>query len=224
MIVSVFDCDGTLFSAHFGYGLLEYTRSRGLKGRIRRFYLQLMVPYLFRKLKIISAESLNRPVMVGLGSLIEDYDLQEGNAAFDWITNDFLLPTVHPEVISRLNEHKARGHRVILMTGIFNPCLELVGAHFGVTDLVGTEVEVVDGRYTGRILPPVVTGRDKLPALLNYCESQGLDIDWGSSHAYADSAYDHYVLEKVGHPVAVHPDEGLAALAKEKGWEVLAGE
>ena len=223
MIASIFDCDGTLFSAHFGYGLLEYTRSRGFKGKMRRFYAQLLVPYVLRKLKLISAESLNRPLMVGLGGLMKDYDLHEGAAAFDWITNEFLLPTVHPEVISRLEEHKAQGHRVILMTGIFKPCLELLGAHFGVEDLVGTAVEVVGGRYTGEILPPVITGRDKLPALLSYCDSHGMDIDWGSSYAYADSVYDHYVLEKVGHPTAVHPDEGLAALAKEKGWEVING-
>ncbi len=224
MIVSVFDCDGTLFSAHFGYGLLEYTRSRGQKGRIRRFYLQFLFPYMLRKLKLISAESLNRPLMKSLAGLIQDYDLHEGADAFNWVANQYLLPTVRPEVISRLKEHQAQGHQVILMTGIFKPCLELIGAHFGVDDLIGTGIEVVNGRYTGEILPPVVTGREKLPALLNYCQSHGWDIDWDSSWAYADSTYDHYVLEKVGHPVAVHPDEGLASLAKQNGWEIIGGE
>jgi phosphoserine phosphatase len=42
-----------------------------------------------------------------------------------------------------------------------------------------------------------------------------------ASYAYADSLTDVPVLELVGHPVAVYPDEGLAALAWQKGWPIL---
>ena len=224
MIVSVFDCDGTLFSAHFGRGMIEYSRLQGSNGRVRGLYLKLLIPYILRKLRLIDAESLNRPIIDGLGGLIKGFDLREGAAAFDWVAHEYLLTTIRPEVVSRLKDHQAQGHRVILLTGIFSPCLALIGAHFGVTDLVGTGVEMVDGHYSGEIVPPVVTGRDKLPSLLKYCDARNLDIDWGLSYAYADSIYDRGVLELVGHPAAVYPDEELSAMAQEKGWEVIGGD
>jgi len=224
MIVSVFDCDGTLFSAHFVRGLIEYSRLQGFNDRVRRLYLKLIIPNILRKLRLINVESLNNSIIDGLGGLIKGFDLQQGIAAFDWVVYEYLLTSIRPEVVARLKDHQKQGHRVILLTGIFNPCLGLIGAYLDVTDLVGTGIEVVDDRYTRKILPPVVTGREKLTSLLKYCDAQNLEIEWGLSCAYADSVCDHYVLEQVGHPVAVYPDENLSALAQEKGWEVIGGD
>jgi phosphoserine phosphatase len=47
-------------------------------------------------------------------------------------------------------------------------------------------------------------------------------MDYAASYAYADSISDLDLLRMVGHPVAVYPDAPLAALARERNWEVLA--
>jgi phosphoserine phosphatase len=39
--------------------------------------------------------------------------------------------------------------------------------------------------------------------------------------AYGDSIYDLPVFLAVGTPVAVRPDEELAAVAESRGWEVI---
>jgi phosphoserine phosphatase len=41
------------------------------------------------------------------------------------------------------------------------------------------------------------------------------------SYAYADSILDLPMLEKVGNPVAVYPDEGLRSHAAASGWEIF---
>lgn len=221
MIVSIFDCDGTLYSAQFGRGLLRYVSSNGPKKRVRAYYAALLPRYLLRKLRIISREAFNRAIIANLARLIAGWDAKMGAVAFEWVAQEFLLPTKRDHVLSRLNRHQADQHRIVLVSGVFTPCLKLIGDEFGVADLIGTEVDVRGGVYSGDIIPPVVTGKDKLPVVREFFTKHDLDVDWKASYAYADSIHDHWVLEAVGNPVAVHPDPELLNLARERSWEVI---
>jgi len=49
-------------------------------------------------------------------------------------------------------------------------------------------------------------------------------INWSESWAYADSYSDLPVLERVGHPIAVYPDNELATHAQEHRWEIIAAD
>ena len=224
MIVSLFDCDGTLYAAQFGRGLLKYANSHGFGRRVRTYYAGLLPRFLLRRLRLIEKEDLNRPAIANLGRLIAGWELQEGEAAFEWVAYEYLLPTKRPDALARLYSHQAQQHRVILLSGVFNPCLELIGAQLGVTDVIGTRLEVREGKYTGSIVRPVVTGKDKLPMVREFFATRGLDVDWQASYAYADSTYDRSILEAVGNPVAVHPDPGLLALARARRWEVIGSD
>lgn len=224
MIAAVFDCDGTLYAAQFGRGLLKYAASNGFRSRARAYYAALLPRYLLRRLKLIPEEEFNRSATANLGRLIAGWELGEGAIAFEWVTHEFLLPAKRPEVLSRLHSHLGQQHRVVLLSGVFMPCLELIGAQLGVTDLIGTRLDVQDGRYSGGIIPPVITGKDKLPGIREFFATHGLDVDWQASYAYADSTYDRPILEAVGNPVAVHPDPGLLALARARNWEVIGHE
>ncbi len=224
VIVSIFDCDGTLYSAQFGRGLLQYAKSNGFPGRVRAYYAALLPRYLLNKLRLIAAEDFNRPVIANLGRLIAGWELARGAAAFRWVAHEYLLPTKRRQVLARLRNHQAEEHRVVLLSGVFVPCLELMADDFGVADLIGTKIEVLDGRYTGDIVPPVITGSDKLPRVREFLASGKPEVDWGASYAYADSIHDRAVLEAVGNPVAVHPDPKLLALARQRNWEVIGGE
>jgi HAD superfamily hydrolase (TIGR01490 family) len=107
----------------------------------------------------------------------------------------------------------------VIVSGSFTPCLDMVGKHFGVDHLIGTQVEIQNGRYTGKIIPPLITGIAKAEKIRELLSTQ--DVDWSSSYAYGDSFTDRDMLQLVGHPVAVYPDRKLHKLAKEKHWEIL---
>ena len=83
---------------------------------------------------------------------------------------------------------------------------------------LGTEAELVDGTYTGRLLGPVLHGPAKLDAVVQLASEQGFDLR--RSSAYSDSVNDRPLLEGVGNPVAVNPDRHLRELAAERGWPV----
>ena len=85
---------------------------------------------------------------------------------------------------------------------------------------MGTQLEVSNGRFTGRIKEPLCFGEGKA-ARLQALLSRYPDVDLSRSYAYADSIFDLPFLEMVGNPVAVYPDPELAALARERGWEII---
>lgn len=46
--------------------------------------------------------------------------------------------------------------------------------------------------------------------------------EYGDTWFYSDSHNDIPLLETVEHPVAVDPDEALAATARERGWPIVS--
>ena len=77
-----------------------------------------------------------------------------------------------------------------------------------------------NGRYSGASERPACQGKHKVTRLEEYLRGTA-DINWAESFAYADSQADIPLLESVGFPVAVAPDEFLESYAKENGWEIL---
>ncbi len=94
------------------------------------------------------------------------------------------------------------------------PIADLLGAQH----VVATRMEVVDGRYTGRI-EFYAYGQDKADAVRALAAEQGYDL--AASYAYTDSETDLPLLEAVGHPAVVNPDRALRRIATERGWQVL---
>jgi HAD superfamily hydrolase (TIGR01490 family) len=125
------------------------------------------------------------------------------------------------DVIQRLKEHQAKGHKIIVVSGMTMECAELFRDLLGMDGAIGTYPEFKNGKYTGRTIPPAVSGDAKVTRINEFIESNKWEVDWSSSYAYGDSFTDHYMLSMVGNPVAVYPDKKLLALAKEKAWEVL---
>jgi len=221
MIAALFDVEGTLYTAQMGRGLRKYAAAHGRR-RAAQVYVAALAPrYYLRKLKLIAQENLTRPAIERLAPLIKGWTLEEGAAAFEWVALEFILPTGRADVIARCQEHRAQGHAVVLVSGILMPCLELIGAHLGAVGVAGTGLEVSDGRYTGRIVPPVIIGIEKDYQTRKFFAMRGLEIDWSASYAYADSLHDRALLELVGRPVAVYPDPDLRELARARNWEMI---
>ena len=61
-------------------------------------------------------------------------------------------------------------------------------------------------------------GAAKAEAVTALAEREGLDL--ARCTAYSDSVNDVPMLSAVGNAVAINPDTGLRAVAKENGWEV----
>jgi HAD superfamily hydrolase (TIGR01490 family) len=220
-IVALFDCGGTIFSAEFGRGLMKYNSENGGEWRVRGLYAALLVPYILRKSKLITQERFLRSLMIRIARLIKGWDEEQARVAFEWVAHEYLRPTQHQDVVARLRDHQAQGHTVLLISAQFLPALRQYGNLLATDSVIGTQIEFVEGRYTGRIIPPIITTAQKSIGAREYFASRGVEVDWEGSFAYADSITDKELLDLVGTPVAVYPDAKLNTLAQRKNWEIV---
>lgn len=58
---------------------------------------------------------------------------------------------VFPEAVDKIEGILSDGGKPVLLSGSFRPILEPVAAHLGFEEIVCTELEVVGGRFTGRL-------------------------------------------------------------------------
>ncbi len=201
--------------------MMKYLETHGRRTHARLYYTSLLPAYLLSKLKLIPIDRFQQFFTLRLSWLVKGMDLGQGQAMFDWAAQEYLLPTQRSDAAGRLQRHQAQGHTVAIVSAMFVPCLKSIAEHFGVKDFVGTQLEVSDGRYTGRIVPPLISGAAKAQAVRQLLSSRAREVDWASSYAYGDSFTDRDMLSLVGHPVAVYPDAKLHALAQARKWEVM---
>ncbi|MGE5373750.1 MAG: HAD family hydrolase [Bacteroidota bacterium] len=220
-IAALFDCDGTLYSAQYGRGLMKFASERGHKGAVRAYYASLLPLIVLRKFKLITDEQFHRPLTSRMPWMIKGMSTEEFRDLGDCLYRDYLLPTERTEVVEHLRDHQSKGHAVLLVSAQLLPTLEILGDHYKADGVVGTNVELESGRYTGRIVPPVITGTDKDLYAREFFSRRKIEIDWEASYAYADSITDTGLLGMVGHPVAVHPDAKLFALVQARNWEMI---
>lgn len=153
--------------------------------------------------------------------LIRDFTVEEGQELFEWLTDERVIPNLRQDIVGLLRDHQAKGHMVSLISGSPQELLDTIAARLDITHAVGTPLEVVHGRYTGRIAGSLTMNEGKVSSLESFAAEKGFDIDWERSFAYGDSRSDMYLLEMVGHPVAVYPDKVLKELALERGWNII---
>jgi HAD superfamily hydrolase (TIGR01490 family) len=200
---------------------MRYARQHGRRLRTWAYFFSLIPAALPSSLRIADNEGFDRAKISRMTWLIAGWTEAEGRRAFEWITDQYLLPTRREHVLRRLREHQARGHLVVIASGTFMPSLQVLGQRLGVSELVGTGVEIRAGRFTGRMIPPIIKGTDKLAQIRSLLGDRQAQIDWGQSYAYGDSFSDREFMALVGHPVAVHPEPKMREFAQAEKWEVL---
>jgi len=130
-----------------------------------------------------------------------------------------LLGRIRPEAQALLEMHAEAGRDVYIISA--SP-VEIVGELAKALDLtggLGTESEIVDGVYTGRLAAPFCYGDGKAEVARRLVADRGYDLT--RCYAYADSPSDLPILTLVGHPVCVNPDRALTAVAHRRGWPVV---
>jgi len=131
----------------------------------------------------------------------------------------------HDAVVARLRAHQAQGDAIVLVSGSFPAVLAPFAQRLDVQHILATRMEVVDGHYTGELLPPQTIGAGKAAAIAAFLETHGAASE--QCHAYGDDISDLPMLSAVAHPVVIaplsgrHDPQGLAAHAIKAGWPIL---
>ena len=221
MIAAIFDLDGTLYTGHIAKGIARHHRAHRVKRLLFYFYMATHMPmWPLWRLGLLSEATARELWARHLGWTVRGWTPKEAAVAFAWIAEHYVQPLVRPDALARLRDHQAVGHRLIIVSGTPAPLLAEIGCRLGVEETVGTPLVLRAGRYTGASELPVCQGQGKVSWLETHLGSSD-HVDWSQSYAYADSYTDLPLLEQVGHPVAVHPDDQLVAHAQGQRWEIM---
>lgn len=138
-------------------------------------------------------------------------------------TTDFweesIRQEIRPKMVDVIEQHRAQGHTLALLTASSNYLSDLVAAELNIPYVLSNRMESQDGILTGRMLEPLCFGADKMYHAQKLGEELG--ADWTDGYFYTDSYSDFPVLDAVRHPVVVSPDPRLDREATERGWTIL---
>jgi HAD superfamily hydrolase (TIGR01490 family) len=136
----------------------------------------------------------------------------------------YLSEKIDPILLSKardlLEQHRARGDERLIITATNRFITEPIAWRYGVSHLLATEPEIIDGEYTGGVTGTPCFRAGKVERLHAWLQQHHQDLD--GSWFYSDSHNDLPLLEQVDHPVAVDPDETLKSHARRLGWPVIS--
>lgn len=131
-----------------------------------------------------------------------------------------ILPRIYPQMIDEVRWHQDAGRPTFIVSAAGDGIVTLLALVLDMDGGIGTRYEIdAEGNYTGRLDGGLTYGPGKVPPMRRYAEQHGIVLE--DSWAYSDSASDLPMLELVGNPVVVNPDQELARVAKDRGWRVM---
>ena len=143
--------------------------------------------------------------------------LNEWHAQF---MQTFIEPIVLPKALALVDKHKAKGDRVIIITATNTFVTRRIGLRYGIAELLGTNGEIKNKRYTGEVegIPTFQGG--KVTRLNEWMARENETLQ--GSYFYSDSHNDLPLLELVDFPVVVDGDDKLLEVAKNKAWPTIS--
>lgn len=127
--------------------------------------------------------------------------------------------TIRREARELVRAHQRLGHTVVVSSAATAYQVRPVARDLGIEHLVCTELEVVDGVLTGKVVGRMRWGREKAAGVRAFAKDHSIDL--AKSYGYGNGTEDIDFLATVGNPVALSPDAGLRRGAATFDWPVL---
>jgi len=217
MQAAFFDLDKTVISRSSSFSLARPMYRAGMVSR--RTVLQSAYAQLVFVLLGADERRLDRAKGAML-KLTKGWERARLEALVREVMEEVIDPFVYQEALELMEEHRAAGREVWIVSTSPEEIVRPLAEHFGATGVIATRAAVTsEGRYTGE-LEFYCFREAKAEAMRELAERRGIDL--ASSFAYSDSMTDLPMLESVGEPHAVNPDRELRREAEQREWPVLS--
>lgn len=208
--ISFFDLDNTLTEAISGREIVRTAQKKGLMSHSDLAKaVFLLITY---KLKLKDPLRIINKMTGWIKGLPEDRltDL------FYEVFHEALLPSFFPEAVNEIKRQKDQNAKLVILSSSLTPICLRVADYLGMDDVICTDLEVINGFYTGKSLGAFCYGEEKAIRMKDYCERNNNTCD--NAWYYADSISDLPALRLSGFPVCVNPDRKLKKAAEKNGW------
>ncbi len=210
--VAFFDVDKTLLDAN--------TASLWLRREVRLGHMSRWTAVrgaFWLALYTLGAARMERIITDALSVLSEVLE----SAIVDRTTRFFheeVRSLIRPRALEAIAAHRERGDAIYLLTTGSTYLSEMIATELGLDGFLCNKLEVVEGRFTGRVHPPLCYGDGKVAHAKVLADELGVDLE--ECAFYTDSFSDLPMLLAVGTPIVVNPDVRLRRYARRQGWTI----
>lgn len=215
MALAIFDLDNTLLDGDSDYLWGRFLSDKGLVDKNsyelenKRFYEEYKIGTLdIFEFLAFSLQPLSKHSMDELAIL---------HATF---MDSIIRPLIPPAARQLLEKHRENGDFLLIITATNLFITAPIAHELSVDDIIATNAEIKNERYTGKIEGIPCFREGKVTRLEHWLKQHGQNL--AESWFYSDSHNDLPLLERVSHPVAVDPDKTLADHAIARGWSILS--
>lgn len=210
--IAFFDIDKTIIKINSSEALIKQAYRKGVMdtiGIIKAIYTGIQYKYNTKD---------SHKIIKKMGSWLAGFSEDKFNKISKEIISKDLIPNIRPNIITEINQLKEEGTEVVILSSAISSVCIPLGKHLNMDAVICTELEVEEGKYTGRPVGKFCFRDEKLVRLKEFCKKRNFSLK--NAAYYADAIDDLPALEAVGFPVCVSPDKKLTKIALERGWLV----
>ncbi len=152
----------------------------------------------------------------GTAAMLRGHSVADAEEIAERVFVEALAGELYPEARALVRAHHRKGHTVAVVSSATRYQIDPLARELHIPHVLCTQLEVEDGRFTGRVLRPTCYGQGKALAGRLLAEREHLDL--AQSYFYTDSDEDLPLLELVGHPRPTNPNTRLARIAIRRRW------
>ncbi|MCX4192662.1 HAD family hydrolase [Methylophaga sp. OBS1] len=215
MALAIFDLDNTLLGGDSDFLWGRYLCENGIvdEAAYRRANEHYYQQYLEGSLDIYEfLEFVFKP--------LASHDMQTLEGWREAYLEQKIKPILQPAAEALVDKHRKQGDTLLIITATNSFLTTPIAQMMGIDNLIATDPEIVNGRFSGRVAGQPSFQHGKVERLRQWLQSREEELN--DSIFYSDSHNDLPLLELVDTPVAVDPDPKLQAVAQQRGWQILS--
>ena len=140
------------------------------------------------------------------------------------LLNKFLSSVIEPMIniyaLRLLHNHYHNNDVMLLASATNSVIVTPIAKRLGFKNIVATEVEIVNGVYSGKFQNTPALGQGKLQKVREWMRRNDFS-DFKNTIFYSDSINDFPLLLAVNKAVAVNPDNKLREECEKRSWEIV---
>ena len=215
MTLALFDLDNTLIAGDSDHAWGQFVVEKGLVDE-SAFALKNDQFYADYEQGVLDASAYLRFALEPLSRYsMEELSSFHGEFMVSYIASMWLVAAD-----KLITKHRNQGHRLVVITSTNRFVVEPIVQQLGIDEIICSEPEICEGRYTGNFVEEPCFREGKISKLDRWLTNQNESIQ--GTWFYSDSFNDIPLLERVDNAVAVDPDSRLKAHAEKSGWKVIS--
>lgn len=215
MTLAIFDLDNTLLNGDSDHAWGEFLISEGIVDEVtyKTANDEFYEDYKRGELDIFAylefaLEPLTR------------FNMAELETLHDKFMDNFVSKMMQPKAKALLDSHREQGHFLLIITATNLFVTGPIGKALNIDEILATNPEVKDNRYTGKVAGTPCYQHGKVARLDTWLKENDRNLE--GSYFYSDSINDLPLLEKVANPIAVDPCDSLKAVAEKNDWPIIS--